>query len=338
MPGAFNPNFRPPPPDPLPDPELLFESLAAGNRRALARSITLVESARQEDQELAGRLLDLALEHEPDHVRVGVTGVPGVGKSTFIETLGMRLVEDGHRLAVLAVDPTSESTRGSILGDKSRMARLASDPRAFVRPSPTSGALGGVAHRTREAAQLCAAAGFDVVLIETVGVGQSEVAVRRMVDAFLLLLLPGSGDELQGIKRGVMETADVLSVTKCDGDNLQRAEATRAQAESALRLMAFGPEGRPATTVCSALTGDGVAEVWAAVEGFLDRSRREGRFLARRAEQAVAWMDELVRQAVESRWFGDSAVQARRADLAAAVREHRLTPRRAAATLMEGLK
>lgn len=325
---------------PLPSPVELVERLRQGDRAALSRAITLVESALPAHRELAGELLDRTLPYTGKALRVGITGVPGVGKSTLIEALGLHLVENlGRKLAVLAVDPTSSATGGSILGDKSRMPRLSTHSSAFIRPSPAGGALGGVTHQTRETIQLCEAAGFEVVFVETVGVGQSEVAVHGMVDCFLLLMLAGAGDELQGVKRGVMEMADVVAITKAEGENLPRARLAQGQVMNALRLLA-APSGaeRPPVLLCSALQGSGIPELWQAVEAFLDRQRGAGRLAERRARQAVEWMDDLIRRALLERWLSAPEVKESREILEQQVRAGALTPRRAAECLLQEIQ
>ncbi|GHF33237.1 LAO/AO transport system kinase [Deinococcus metalli] len=277
------------------EPHPLTIPLLAGNRRALARAITLVESTRPEHEAQAQALLAQVAAHAGRSVRIGLTGVPGVGKSTFIEALGLRLVDAGHRVAVLAVDPTSARTGGSIMGDKTRMPGLTVHPHAFIRPSPSGGTLGGVARRTRETLALCEAAGYDTVLVETVGVGQSETHVAAMTDVFVLLTLPNAGDELQGIKRGIMELADLCVVNKADVDP---AAAVRAQTELRTALTLLAPHGavwRPVALRASARTGEGLAEVWAAVEAYL----RVTDVAARRRAQTAAWFDDLLR---ESAW------------------------------------
>lgn len=268
----------------------LTQDLLAGKRRALARAITLIESTRPNHRAEAEALLTEVLPHTGRSIRLGISGVPGVGKSSFIETFGARLIEEGHRIAVLAIDPSSRRTGGSILGDKTRMEELARHPDAFIRPSPTGGSLGGVARRTREAMLACEAAGFDVVIVETVGVGQSETAVADMVDLFLLLLLPSGGDELQGIKKGVVEIADLVVVNKADGDMTEAAARAAAEYQSALRML------RPLSAAwqvpvlrCSALTGAGIAEVWQAI-GRYQAALGEDGLARRRAEQARAWL------------------------------------------------
>lgn len=277
------------------DTSALAAAIRGGDRGALARGITLVESRAAAHRAAAETLLRLLTPHAGGALRVGITGAPGAGKSTFIDALGVKLCEAGRRVAVLSVDPSSPVTHGSILGDKSRMELLARQPHAFIRPSPSGCELGGVARRTRESIVLCEAAGFDTVLVETVGVGQSEVMVRGMVDCFLVVLLAGAGDELQGIKKGVLELADVLTVNKADGDNRARAEAARQEFARALHYLAV-PEGawQPPVLACSAATGEGIQAVWTQVEKFAAQARQAGEFTARRQQQALAWLEALV--------------------------------------------
>lgn len=283
------------------------DRLRAGDRRALARSITLVESELPSHQLEAEALLEALMPSTGGSLRIGITGTPGVGKSTFIEAFGSLLVDSGLRIAVLAVDPSSPRGGGSILGDKTRMTRLARDERAFIRPSPSAGTLGGVASRTRETMLLCEAAGFDVVLVETVGVGQSELAVARMTDFFLVLMLAGAGDELQGIKRGVMELADALAINKADGDNLAAARRAASTYRAALALMHGTSEvvsWHPRVLTCSALEGTGVAEVWATIEAHRSQLTASGELQARRRAQQLEWLwamvDERLRGAVRA--------------------------------------
>ncbi len=265
--------------------------ILSGDRRALARAITLIESAREDHQAQAQVLLGNLLSHTGGAVRIGISGSPGVGKSTFIEAFGLHLTEIGKRLAVLAVDPSSALSGGSILGDKTRMERLARAPSVFIRPSPAAGALGGVARRTRETMLACEAAGFDVVLIETVGVGQSEAAVAGLADLFVLLVQPGGGDDLQGIKRGVMELADLIIVTKADGDLRDLARHTESDYRSALALIrAHGKGPRPQVLSCSAMEESGLAEVWLAIEKHNDALVSSGELATKRQSQAVSWM------------------------------------------------
>ncbi len=312
------------------------QGLAAGQRGVLARAITLVESTLPRHQILAQQVLQAVLPRTGGAVRVGITGVPGVGKSTFIEALGLHIVEElGQKLAVLAIDPSSPQGGGSILGDKTRMPALAAHPRAFIRPSPAGGSLGGVARATREALLLCEAAGYDVIFVETVGVGQSEVAVHGLVDFFLLLLLAGAGDELQGVKRGIMEMADALLITKADGGNEAAAARAARDYASALHLFPPAASGRvvPVGT-CSALTGAGLPEAWQAVRDYAAHTQASGYWAARRAQQQVQWLDEAVRQALEAQFYGRAAVQGALAATRQAVAGGQLTPWAAAGQLL----
>jgi GTPase len=273
------------------DPDILARGIRAGERAALGRGITLVESARLDHQAWGQELLAKVLDKTGKAVRIGISGAPGVGKSTFLEAFGLYLISQGLKVAVLAVDPSSARTGGSILGDKTRMEFLARHPDAFIRPSPSSGTLGGVARRTREAMLLTEAAGYDVVLIETVGVGQSETAVADMVDMFLLLLSPGGGDELQGIKRGIMELADLVVVNKADGDLKPAAKRSAAEYGAALHLMRpKSPNWSPRVELASALKSEGLDVIWEAVQSFRDIMRDSGELKERRAEQAKTWM------------------------------------------------
>lgn len=273
------------------DPQTLAKGVLSGDRRSLARAITLIESTRPDHREAAEALLHDLLPHTGNSVRVGITGVPGAGKSTFIEAFGLHVVDRGHRLAVLAVDPSSPRSGGSILGDKTRMEELSRDVRAFIRPSPSGCTLGGVARRTREAMLVCEAAGFDVIVIETVGVGQSETAVADMVDMFLLVLVPGGGDELQGIKKGIVELADAIVVNKADGDLAVAAQRAARDYKNALHLLtpASAAWTVPVLT-CSALERAGVGDVWETVNRYKDAMAAAGLFGRRRSEQAHAWM------------------------------------------------
>ncbi|MGH9271642.1 MAG: methylmalonyl Co-A mutase-associated GTPase MeaB [Ilumatobacteraceae bacterium] len=287
-----------------------LDGVLAGERAAVARAITLVESSRRDHQEQAQQLLVELAPHAGGAYRVGITGVPGVGKSTFIDALGSRLIAAGHRVAVLAVDPSSTRTGGSILGDKTRMARLAQDPNAYVRPSPTAGTLGGVTRATREAIVVVEAAGFDVVLVETVGVGQSEVAVAEMVDTFLVLLLARSGDSLQGIKKGVLELADVLAVNKSDGPHRLDAEQAAVELAGALHLLEPATsEWSPPVLTCSAVNGTGLAEVWQQIEAHRATLERTGQFERRRAGQQVRWMWQLVQDRLRADLESNFAVR-----------------------------
>jgi len=273
------------------DADTLAKQLVSGDRRALARAITLVESSKPEHRQRADSLLEIVMPHTGNAIRVGISGVPGVGKSTFIETLGLHITESGKALAVLTIDPSSEISGGSILGDKTRMQRLAESANAFIRPSPTGGALGGVARRTREGILLCEAAGYDVIFVETVGVGQSETAVANMTDMFVLLLLPGGGDELQGIKRGIVELADLVLVNKADGDLQTLAEQTAVEYASALRMLRPRTASGPVKVeTCSALTHTGIPECWSHIMRHTDMLRQTDALGQRRAHQARRWM------------------------------------------------
>jgi len=315
----------------MPPPSELARAVRDGDRRALARAITLVESARSDHREDAVALLDELLPATGDAIRVGISGAPGAGKSTFIEALGSHLVDAGHRVAVLAVDPSSVRSGGSILGDKTRMEQLSRRPEAYIRPSPSSGTLGGVARRTREAMLVCEAACFDVVLVETVGVGQSEVAVAGMVDLFVLLLGPGAGDELQGVKRGIVELADLLVVNKADGELADLARHTAADYAHALHLVRSGDDGAvERVRTCSALLGDGIAELWETIEELVKAARASGDLAARRTEQARAWMWSEVTDTMLEELRADPEVNARVESLEADVTAGRLSAAAAA--------
>ncbi|TCT02996.1 methylmalonyl Co-A mutase-associated GTPase MeaB [Aquabacter spiritensis] len=309
----------------------LAERVARGERAALARAITLIESRRPDHRRRAEALLQNLLPRTGGAIRVGITGVPGVGKSTTIDALGTYLTGKGHKVAVLAVDPSSTRTGGSILGDKTRMQRLSVDPNAFVRPSPSGGTLGGTAAKTRETMLLCEAAGFDVVLVETVGVGQSETAVADLTDTFLVLMLPGAGDELQGIKKGVLELADIVAVNKADGDNLPRARAAAGEYRAALHLLgARAAHWSPPVLIYSGLTGAGIPELWEQVETHRARCEAAGAFAATRRTQQVRWMWTLLHERLAARVATDPAITARVPDLEREVAEGRLAPTLAA--------
>jgi LAO/AO transport system kinase len=305
----------------------LINGLRAGERAVLARAITLIESKRLDHQRSAHQLMQRVLPHTGAARRVGITGAPGVGKSTTIDAMGSYLIGLGHKVAVLAVDPSSARTGGSILADKTRMARLVADGRAFIRPSPAAGTLGGVAAKTRETMLLCEAAGYDVILVETVGTGQSETAVADMTDFFLALMLPGAGDELQGLKKGLVELADMIAINKADGDNLARAKVAAAEYRAALHILTPRvPEWQPPVITYSALTGVGVASLWEQVLEHHRRLTATGAFAARRREQQVKWMWALLEERLRRRLATDPKLKTRLPQLERAVAEGTLSP------------
>ena len=314
----------------------LVDGVLGGDRAAVGRAVTLVESNRYDHRAEARDLLDALAPHAVDAQRVGVTGVPGVGKSTFIEALGSSLTAVGHRVAVLAVDPTSTVTGGSILGDKTRMPRLSNDPSAFVRPSPSAGTLGGVTRTTRETMVVLEAAGYDVVLVETMGIGQSETVVAAMVDFFLVLMLPGAGDELQGIKKGVLELADMIAVNKADGENLPAARTAVRDYSAALRLThPASPTWTPPVVTCSGLTGDGLDDLWGRILGHRSAMTASGEWEDRRRAQQLAWMWSMVEDRLLDSLRRDPAVLELLRTAEADVLEGRTTPAAAAERLLD---
>ncbi|MDQ7005845.1 MAG: methylmalonyl Co-A mutase-associated GTPase MeaB [Acidobacteriota bacterium] len=317
-----------------PSVEELARGVLSGERALLARAITLVESTARSHQQRAQELLNRLLPHTGGAHRVGVSGVPGAGKSTLIDVLGRRLIAAGHRVAVLAVDPSSTRSGGSILGDKTRMAALAAEEGAFIRPSPSAGSLGGVARRTRESLLLCEAAGYDVVLVETVGVGQSETHVAGMVDLLLVLMIPGAGDELQGIKRGIVEVADLVAVNKADGAGKTAAEAASRELAAALRTMG-APASRGPVLTCSALADDGVDALWAAISERWEQARASGRLRQRRRAQRLEWMWSVVDRRLTESLREHHAVRALLADIEGRVLSEELSPTWAAERLLE---
>jgi LAO/AO transport system kinase len=321
-----------------PDIHSLARRLRDGDRASLARAITLVESKRPDHQQAAHHLVQELLPDTGKAMRVGITGSPGVGKSTSIDALGTYLTEKGHRVAVLAVDPSSSRTGGSILGDKTRMARLAMDPNAFIRPSPAAGSLGGVAAKTRETMLICEAAGFDVILVETVGVGQSETAVSDMTDFFLVLMLPGGGDELQGIKKGVVELADMIAVNKADGDNVKRAKAAAGEYRAALHILTpRSPTWSPPVITYSGLTGDGIAGLWDQVLAHRQQLSAVGEFAQRRREQQVKWMWAMLEDRFHLRLKTDAKLRTRLPAIEKAVADGTLAPALAVAEIADVL-
>jgi LAO/AO transport system kinase len=312
---------------PPPDIERLARDIRGGQRTVLSRAITLIESKRADHRRTAAALTQALLKDTGNAVRVGITGAPGVGKSTMIEALGSMLTRQGHKVAVLAVDPSSRRTGGSILADKTRMAQLANDDKAFIRPSPASGTLGGVAAKTRETMLLCEAAGYDVVLVETVGVGQSEVAVADMTDFFLVLALPGAGDELQALKKGVVELADMIVVNKADGDNLARAKLAAAEFGAALHILSpRSPNWSPPVITCSALKRDGVEALWSHVLDHRQKLTASGELAARRGEQQVKWMWTMLEERLFAPLRSDRTLKAALPRIEAEVAAGRLAP------------
>lgn len=286
------------------------KGILEGNRAILSQAITLIESSLPEHKTKARSIIEKCLPHSSRSVRIGITGVPGAGKSTFIETFGLYAVSTGRKVAVLAIDPSSQHSKGSILGDKTRMERLGNNPDAFIRPSPSAGTLGGVARKTRETIILCEAAGFDTIIVETVGVGQSETAVRSMVDFFLLLMLTGAGDEIQGIKRGIMEMADAIAVNKADGQNRLPAEKSRIMYQNALSLFPAGQSGwKPLALTCSALDGTGIKEIWDMITGYVKFTAGTGYFDEMRKQQSVIRMHDVILEILGSSFYGDEGIK-----------------------------
>ncbi len=335
-----------------------IDGILSGNRTVLSKAITLVESALQKDQEKAQEIIAACLKSlrplpccdtlateslgkdrnapSASSIRVGITGVPGVGKSTFIEALGTYLTQHGHKIAVLAIDPSSTRTKGSILGDKTRMEELSVDPNAFIRPSPSAGSLGGVARKTRETIILCEAAGFDVIFVETVGVGQSETAVHSMVDFFLLLMLAGAGDELQGIKRGIIELADAIVINKADGDNLDKAKVARVEYSNALHL--FPPSGSgwtPVTDICSSRTRDGIERIWETIMTHHDLIQKNGYILQRRMEQNLQVLENCIEEGLRNHFFAEKNISRAISRSRAEISNGSLSPYTAARELLD---
>lgn len=317
--------------------EEYIEGILAGNRMLLSRAITLVESTKQEHLDLAQEIIEGCLPHTGDSIRIGITGVPGVGKSTFIEAFGNYVIDEQNRsLAVLAVDPSSSKTKGSILGDKTRMETLSNHPKAYIRPTPTSGSLGGVARGTRETITLCEAAGFNTLLIETVGVGQSETAVHSMVDFFLLLMLAGAGDELQGIKRGIMEMADAIAINKADSGNETAAKRAMAEYKNALHLFPPTESGWiPKVTTCSAFHEKGISDVWDIIDEFVRHTKAKGHFTEKRKKQANYWLDESINQELHRSFYQNPKLRGEMETYRAKVQNGELSSYKAARDLIQ---
>jgi LAO/AO transport system kinase len=317
-------------------PREYLEGILSGNRTILSKAITLIESSLPAHQHMAQEVIALCLPHSGRSVRIGITGVPGVGKSTFIEALGNQLTKQGRKLAVLAIDPSSTRSKGSILGDKTRMEALSVDPSAFIRPSPSAGSLGGVARKTRETIVLCEAAGFDTIFVETVGVGQSEVAVHAMVDFFLLLMLAGAGDELQGIKRGIMEMADAIIINKADGDNRRKADMASSQVKNALHLYPVPDSGwMPITATCSSQTTEGIAGVWQIVKDYISFTENNRYFQLKRKEQLRQIMLDTINSFLTEKFYSDASTISRIKAVEADLLSDKISPYAAAQTILD---
>jgi len=312
-----------------------LEKLLAGNRRALAKGITLIESTVPDHRQQAQTVLENILPHTGKSIRIGITGIPGVGKSTFIEAFGLHLLEQGKKVAVLAVDPSSPLRGGSVLGDKTRMEMLSRQDNAFIRPSPAGESLGGVAQKTRETLLLCEASGYDVILVETVGVGQSEYEVAAMVDFFLVLMLPNAGDELQGIKRGIMELADTLVINKADGESLNLAEQSKQHYQNAMHLIKHSHFWSPRVLSCSALQNAGIDEVWNTITEYCSISVDNGAFEQKRSQQNSQWLKKLIHEMLELRLNQNPAIQAIKPQLQADVINNKTTPYSAAKRIVD---
>ena len=315
-------------------PAEYVEGILKGNITILSQAVTIVESSKHEHQQLAQEIIEKCLPFAGNSMRIGITGVPGAGKSTSIDVFGIHLLKQGHKLAVLAIDPSSERSKGSILGDKTRMEALSREKNAFIRPSPSAGSLGGVARKTRETIILCEAAGFDTVFVETVGVGQSETAVHSMVDFFLLIQLAGTGDELQGIKRGIMEMADCIIINKADGNNIQRAELAKAQLQMALHYFPPHESGvEPKVMTCSAYERTGIDEIWKNILHYCSETQQNGYFESRRAEQAKYWMYETINEQLRNHFYQSQKENLKKAE--AEVTENRASSFAAAFELLD---
>ncbi|CAB1085706.1 YgfD: protein that forms a complex with the methylmalonyl-CoA mutase in a pathway for conversion of succinyl-CoA to propionyl-CoA [Olavius algarvensis Delta 1 endosymbiont] len=316
-----------------------IDGVLSKNRRIVAKTITLIESSLPAHQEMAKAIVDALLPHAGQAVRVGITGVPGVGKSTYIESFGLQLVKQNHRVAVLAVDPSSSKSGGSIMGDKTRMERLSLEEQAFIRPSPSGGTLGGVARRTRETIVVCEAAGFDVIMVETVGVGQSETTVASMVDFFLVLMLAGAGDELQGIKKGVLELADAIAINKADGHNIENAAKAKIEYEKALNLLTPGSKiWSPPVLTCSAVTMKGLVEIWQTILDHKQKLESAGELTEKRRKQALDWLWALVEEGLRERFYRNPAVEKSLPEIVKAVEVGQTAPTVGAHRLLDLFK
>lgn len=312
-----------------------IDGILSGNRIILSRAITLIESQRADDKVLAQDLLEHLLPHTGRSVRIGITGVPGVGKSTFVEVFGKAVTAQNRKIAVLAIDPTSQITKGSIMGDKTRMEELSHDPLAYIRPSPAGNSLGGVANKTRETMLLCEAAGFEFIIVETVGVGQSETIVKGMVDFFLLLMLAGAGDELQGIKRGIIEMADAIAITKADGDNIQASKNARLEYLHALHLYPSAGNGwQVPVLTCSALNNTGIKEIWDTIQTYVAKMQANGYWETNRQKQNMAWLYAFIREALEDEFFNNPAVKAGLTDVQENILSGKMLPVQGAKVLL----
>jgi LAO/AO transport system kinase len=324
--NSINKSYKVPKVKPI-NPEELINGIINGNIVELSKAITLLESKLSKHQGVANEVVDKCLPHSGKSIRIGITGVPGVGKSTFIESFGNHLTSIGKKVAVLAIDPSSQKRGGSILGDKTRMETLVNNPNVYIRPSPTNGALGGVAQQTRASILLCEAAGFDVIIIETVGVGQSEIAVHSMVDFFLLLMLSGAGDELQGIKRGIMEMADAIAITKTDGENILNSKKAKQRYKNAMHLFpASENEWIPEVTNCSALENEGIEGVWKIIEKFERHTKLKGYFDQNRSKQAKFWMYEKINEELKRRFYEDEEIAKQLPALEKQIIEGKISP------------
>jgi LAO/AO transport system kinase len=319
--------------------EYFIKGILAGDISILSRAITLVESTKGEHQDLAGKVIDGVINHTGKSFRLGITGVPGVGKSTFIESFGIELVNNGRRLAVLAIDPSSQKSKGSILGDKTRMEKLSAHPRAYIRPSPSSGTLGGVTRNTFETILLCEAAGYDFIIVETVGVGQSEIAVSQMTDFFLLLMLAGAGDELQGIKRGIMEMADALLITKADGNNLQKAKNAKTEYAHALHLFPPSDSGWiPKTDICSSINNEGIKEALSIIEEYKRLATTNGYFKKKREQQLSNWLHQSISDMLMEKFYNNPSIKTELDKIEKGIGDKKINPYRIAADLISRWK